>query len=150
MDLGATANHLLANYGYLAVFMLPLLESTGVPVPGETMLLTAAEYAATTGRLNIAAGYLGGRGRGDPQGQLRLPGRAPGRSPPGATLRPVHPCVTERHLRVGERFFERHTNKTVFLARFIAVLRTIGAFVAGASKMHYRTFLVWECRVRIT
>src|SRR2546428_2744700 len=44
---------LLATYGYLAVFVFVGVESIGVPVPGETMLVTAAIYAGTTGRLSI-------------------------------------------------------------------------------------------------
>jgi membrane protein DedA with SNARE-associated domain len=149
LDVGATANHLLANYGYLAVFVLPLLESTGLPVPGETMLLTAAVYAATTGRLNIAlviSAAAAGAILGDNFGYLI--GHQGGRPLVARYGRYIR--VTERHLRIGERFFKRHGDKTVFLARFIAVLRTIGAFVAGASKMHYRTFLVWNAASGIT
>src|SRR2546427_246221 len=44
---------LLATYGYLAVFVFVGVESIGIPVPGETMLVTAAIYAGTTGRLSI-------------------------------------------------------------------------------------------------
>src|SRR2546427_3939447 len=44
---------LLATYGYLAVFIFVGIESVGIPVPGETMLVTAAIYAGTTGRLSI-------------------------------------------------------------------------------------------------
>jgi membrane protein DedA with SNARE-associated domain len=149
LDFGGIANHLLANYGYLAVLVLPLLESTGIPVPGETMLLTASVYAATTGRLNIAlviAAAAAGAILGDNFGYLV--GRKGGRPLVARYGRYIR--VTERHLRIGERFFRRHGDKTVFLARFIAVLRTIGAFVAGASKMHYRTFLVWNASGGIT
>jgi membrane protein DedA with SNARE-associated domain len=149
LDFGGIANHLLANYGYLAVFMVPLLESTGIPVPGETMLLTASVYAATTGRLNIAlviAAAAAGAILGDNFGYLV--GRKGGRPLVARYGRYIR--VTERHLSIGERFFRRHGDKTVFVARFIAVLRTIGAFVAGASKMHYRTFLVWNASGGIT
>jgi membrane protein DedA with SNARE-associated domain len=143
LDFGAMADHLLANYGYLAVFVLPLVESTGIPVPGETMLLTASVYAATTGRLSIAlviAAAAAGAIVGDNFGYLV--GREGGRRLVQRYGRYIR--VTEGHLRTGERFFKRHGDKTVFLARFIAVLRTIGAFVAGASRMHYPTFLVWN------
>ena len=47
-----TLEPLLANYGYLAVFGLVLLEDFGVPVPGETVLILAAVYAGS-GRLNV-------------------------------------------------------------------------------------------------
>src|SRR6195256_21967 len=45
---------LLATYGYLAVFVFVGVESIGIPVPGETMLLAAAIYAGTTHNLDIA------------------------------------------------------------------------------------------------
>src|SRR5918912_1257981 len=44
----------LAAYGYLAIFAFVGIESLGVPFPGETMLVTAAIYAGTTGELSIA------------------------------------------------------------------------------------------------
>src|SRR6267378_7868515 len=46
-------NGLLSHYGYLAVIVLIALESMGIPLPGETMLITAAIYAGSTHRLNI-------------------------------------------------------------------------------------------------
>src|SRR5436853_6787714 len=45
--------HLLATYGYWAVFVFIAIESTGIPFPGETMLLIAAIYAGTTHQLSI-------------------------------------------------------------------------------------------------
>src|SRR5256885_5310103 len=51
--LARTLDSLLATYGYLAVFVFVGVESIGIPVPGETMLVTAAIYAGTTGRLSI-------------------------------------------------------------------------------------------------
>src|ERR671927_1221360 len=74
----------LATYGYLAVFAFVGIESLGVPFPGETMLVTAAIYAGTTGNLSIAlviaaavaGGTLGGNmGFGiGPWGGQRPPG----------------------------------------------------------------------------
>src|SRR3989440_12247696 len=51
--LARNLDSLLATYGYLAVFVFVGVESIGIPVPGETMLVTAAIYAGTTGRLSI-------------------------------------------------------------------------------------------------
>jgi membrane protein DedA with SNARE-associated domain len=143
MNLGETAGQLLQDYGYLAVFLLPMLESTGVPVPGETMLLTAAVYAATTGRLNIAlviAAAAAGAIIGDNFGYVI--GRKGGRALALRYGRFVR--VGGRQLDLAERFFARHGDKTVFLARFVAILRTIGAFVAGVSRMRYRNFLIYN------
>ena len=140
---------MLQHYGYLAVFLLPMLESAGLPVPGETMLLTAAVYSATTGRLSILgviAAAAAGAIVGDNLGYLV--GRRGGR---GLALRFGRFIrVGERQLDLGERFFSRHGDKTVFFARFITILRTIGAFVAGVSRMRYRNFLAFNAAGGVT
>jgi membrane protein DedA with SNARE-associated domain len=46
--------HLLSTYGYWAVLVFVAIESTGIPFPGETMLLVAAIYAGRTHQLSIA------------------------------------------------------------------------------------------------
>ena len=53
--LGGQLHTWIDRYGYEAVFALVGLESIGVPLPGETALITAALYAATTHGLEIAA-----------------------------------------------------------------------------------------------
>ena len=50
----STLTHLLATYGYLVVLLFVAIESTGIPFPGETMLLVAAIAAGTTHQLSIA------------------------------------------------------------------------------------------------
>ena len=50
----STLTQLLATYGYLAVLLFVGIESTGIPFPGETMLLVAAIAAGTTHQLSIA------------------------------------------------------------------------------------------------
>jgi len=143
MNLTAEIGHLLQTYGYGAVLMMPMLESAGIPVPGETMLLTASVYAATTGRLNIVgviAAAAAGAIIGDSLGYLVA--RKAGRALVLRYGRWVR--LDERKLNLGERFFARHGSKTVFIARFIAVLRTVGALLAGLSRMPYRRFLVYN------
>jgi membrane protein DedA with SNARE-associated domain len=49
----STLTHLLATYGYLAVLLFVAIESTGIPFPGETMLLVAAIAAGTSHQLSI-------------------------------------------------------------------------------------------------
>ena len=48
-----TLTHLLASYGYLAVLLFVAIESTGIPFPGETILMLAAIAAGTTHQLSI-------------------------------------------------------------------------------------------------
>jgi membrane protein DedA with SNARE-associated domain len=50
----STLTQLLATYGYLAVLLFVAIESTGIPFPGETMLLVAAIAAGTSHQLSIA------------------------------------------------------------------------------------------------
>ena len=51
--LGFDPTHLVATYGYPAIALVIALESMGAPVPGETVLITAAIYAGATHQLNI-------------------------------------------------------------------------------------------------
>src|SRR2546430_12554719 len=76
------------------------------------------------------------------------------RRPPRSTLFPYttlfrsrygrYVCLKPQHLRRAEQFFEKHGNKTVFFGRFIAVLRTWAAFLAGVNNMRWLTFLFYN------
>jgi len=109
--------HLLETYGYVAVLVLVGLESLGVPLPGETALLTASAYAAA-GHLSIAgviAAAAVGAVLGDAgaywigrTGGLALVRRY------GRLLR-----VDDAKLERAQKFFQRHGGKTVFLGRFV-------------------------------
>jgi membrane protein DedA with SNARE-associated domain len=134
---------LLATYGYLAVFVFVGVESLGIPVPGETMLVTAAIYAGTTGRLSIfwvivasSAGAIVGDNIGyviGRTGGYRLLKRY------GRYIR-----LDENRLRLGQYLFRRHGPKVVFFGRFVSVLRIFAAFLAGVNRMHWRLFLIFN------
>lgn len=134
--------HLLDTWGYLAVFVFVAIESSGIPFPGETMLITAAIYAGS-GHLHIQVviaaaalgaivgdnlGYWAGREGGRPL-LLRY----------GKYLR-----LDEAKLKRAEDFFARHGDKTVFLGRFVAVLRAWAAFLAGVNRMPWPKFLLFN------
>jgi membrane protein DedA with SNARE-associated domain/membrane-associated phospholipid phosphatase len=133
---------LIAKYGYVVLFLLVGLESLGLPLPGETALITAAAFAAL-GHLSISAvvatavaaaiigdngGYWLGREGGT--ALVRRYGRV------------IH--LDESHLARAHSFFERHGPKTVFIGRFIALLRTWAAVLAGAGRMPYGTFMLYN------
>ena len=144
-------HHAIAQYGYFAVFAIVALESAGVPLPGETTLLTAAIFAGqgtldirgVIGAAALAAilgdnlGYWVGREFGFPlfyrYGHL-LP-------------------VDEGKLKVAQYLFLRHGGKIVFFGRFVAILRTFAAFLAGVNRLEYMRFLtfnalggvIWAC-----
>jgi membrane protein DedA with SNARE-associated domain len=133
-------NHLVATYGYWALALLVAAESLGVPLPGETALILAGTFAGTTHRLNpwaifavaAAAAIVGdniGYWIGD-KGGYRLARRY------GPKVR-----LDERKLKIARYLFDRHGVEVVFFGRFVSVLRTYAAFLAGASKMRWRRFL---------
>jgi len=134
---------LLATYGYVAVFFFIAIESTGIPFPGETMLITAAIYAGHTHRLNIilvisfaAAGAIIGDNLGYAVGHwggYRLLRRY------GRFIR-----LHEKRLKLGQYLFLQHGGKVVFFGRFISILRTYAAFLAGTNRMPWWRFFVFN------
>ncbi len=135
--------HLLATYGYLAVLLFVAIESTGIPFPGETMLLVAAIYAGTSHRLSIAlvivaaaSGAILGDNLGfwiGREGGYRLLRRY------GRYIR-----LDERKLKLGLYLFRKHGAKIVFFGRFVAVLRAWAAFLAGTNRMKWPPFLLFN------
>ena len=128
--------------GYVLLAALIGGESAGLPLPGETALITGG-ILASQGRLTLPiviataalaaivgdnVGYYLGR-----HGARRLLVRE-GR-------------LQERRLellRRGEELFQRHGGKTVFLGRWLPVLRITAAWLAGAHHMPWPRFLVWN------
>jgi membrane protein DedA with SNARE-associated domain len=136
-----------SSLGYLLPAIIGL-ESMGVPSPGETALVLAA-VLASQGKLQIwlvivigvasaivgdNVGYLLGRRLG--RGVLTAHG--PFRKRRAATI------------AYGDRFFERHGPKAVFIARWVAFIRFAAAWLAGINRMPFRTFFVWNAVGGIT
>jgi membrane protein DedA with SNARE-associated domain len=135
--------HFLSTYGYWAVLLFIAIESTGIPFPGETMLLIAATYAGATHRLSIplvivaaASGAILGDNIGfwvGREGGFRLLRRY------GRYIR-----LDERKLKLGLYLFRKHGGKVVFFGRFVAVLRAWAAFLAGTNRMRWPPFLLFN------
>ncbi len=137
-----TVSGLVASYGYAVLFLLVGLESLGIPLPGETALVTAAALAAL-GHLSISAVIATAVGAaiiGDNGGYWI--GREGGIALVRRYGRVLH--LNESHLARAHSFFERHGPKTVFIGRFIALLRTWAAVLAGAAHMPYGTFMLYN------
>jgi membrane protein DedA with SNARE-associated domain len=132
----------LDQYGYLAVSLGILLESFGVPLPGETMLIASAAVAAKGGlelvpllacawaaavlgdNIGFAIGHFGGR---------RLVVRYAARI-----------GITDARLDKVEQFFERFGGEVVLIARFFAIARQLNGIVAGTVGMNWWRFLVYN------
>jgi undecaprenyl-diphosphatase len=138
---------LFSRYGYFVIFVPVLLETAGVPLPGETTLLLSG-VAASTGRIDpwiaIAVGSAAAI-LGDNIGYAI--GRFGGRR---LVMRLAHMGRIESSLAWGEQFFARHGGKTVFFARWIFGLRIFGAWIAGMVHMPWRVFFFWNAAGGIT
>ncbi len=135
---------LLLDYGLVLLFVFVAVESAGVPIPGETVLITAAvlanpqhhqyslvsvivvaSLAAIIGdNIGYALGRYGGRALINRWGVTRR--------------------YAEKALPPSERFFEKHGAKAVFFGRFVAVLRVTAAWLAGLSHMKWWKFFLWN------
>ena len=133
-----TIMNFLADYGVVVVFVGILVESSGLPVPGES-LLVAAGVLASQGRLNILAVFLAawaGGTLGDNVGYVL--GRRYGRPfvyRYGAKIGLTRPRIE----RIEQRFLQRGP-PIVLIARFILVLRQLCGFVAGTAHMPWWRF----------
>jgi membrane protein DedA with SNARE-associated domain len=134
---------LLVSYGYTGVFTMVALESFALPIPGETVLVTAAIYAGRTHRLSVAElvlssilgviaggvlGFMFGR-----YGGYRL-------------LRRYHGYLhlDEPKLRLGQYLFQRYGAAVVFFGRFVALLRALAALLAGLNRMETARFMLFH------
>jgi len=137
-----TIGEFLLSYGYPLIFLAPLLEYAGLPLPGDATLFWASFFArlghfklewviglAMAGAiLGDNAGYWIGRIGGRP-----LLDRWAGRF-----------SWLGRSLSFSESYFLRHGGKTVVIGRFIPALRVCGALVSGVSLMPWRRFLLFN------
>jgi membrane protein DedA with SNARE-associated domain len=133
--------------GYLLPAVIGL-ESMGIPSPGETALVLAG-VLASQGKLRIelvipiaCASAIAGDNVG------YLIGRTLGRD-----VLEAHGPLHERRKRLlaaGDRFFDKHGNKAVFLGRWVALVRISAAWMAGISEMPFRHFFLWNALGGIT
>lgn len=139
----AELRHLLSVYGYWAVTAFVGIESIGIPLPGETMLIVASLYAGATHDLSIElviAAAIAGAVLGDNIGfaigyfggyrLLLRYGRYIG--------------LHERRVKLARYIFLKHGSKVVFFGRFVSVLRTYAAFLAGTARMPWWKFLIFN------
>lgn len=132
----------LTHYGYPVLFLVILIESFGIPAPGQTLLIAAAVLAAQ-GKLSIAVvllvaflaavigdslGYWIGYGGGHTL--IRRFGK--------------YVRIGEPQMRRMETTFTRYGGWFVTFARFFEVLRQVNGLVAGIAGMRFRRFLLFN------
>jgi membrane protein DedA with SNARE-associated domain len=132
---------LIHQYGAWIVFALVFLESIGLPLPGEAILVSAAIFAGTTQDISIALvllsavlgaifGSIIGFWIGDRFGYPLL-------------LRyGSYIGLTETRIKIAQYLFRRQGMLVVLVARFVAVLRSVVGFIAGANRMPFTKFMI--------
>ncbi len=141
--------------GYPSAGLGILIESAGVPFPGEALLLAAAAWAAARHHslvLVILFGFIGATAGADIGYALGHHGGRPFVERFGARFR-----IRPEQLARAELFFARHGDKAVLAARFVLGLRTWGSMLAGMARMPFWRFqlfsaiggLVWATIVGI-
>ena len=137
--------HLLATFGTLGLFLIVFAESgllIGFFLPGDSLLFTAG-LLSSQGKLAplpvLLAGCFAAAVVGDQVGYAF--GRRVG---PSLFKREDSRIFKQEYIEKSQEFFAEHGSKTILLARFVPVVRTFAPIVAGAGKMHYRTFLLYN------
>jgi membrane protein DedA with SNARE-associated domain len=134
-------HHLVADYGYAGIALVIGLESMGVPLPGETALIFAAVYAGSTHQLDIfgvIVAAVSGAVVGDNIGYLL--GRLYGM--PLLLRHGPRLGVNASRIKLGRYMFAHYGVPVVFFGRFVALLRTLAALLAGVNRMHWVPFVL--------
>jgi membrane protein DedA with SNARE-associated domain len=141
-DFAHHLTRLLQSYTYPVLLLLVLLESLGVPLPGEIALVTAAAYASS-GHISItiviALAALGASVGGVLGYWIGIKGGLPLVTRYGGYV-----GVKKSHVDRAHAFFERNGSKTILFGRFVAILRTWAAIVAGAAAMSFTKFVTYN------
>jgi membrane protein DedA with SNARE-associated domain len=134
---------ILASWSYWAIFIVVALESAGLPLPGETLLIGAAVYARLTGDMTIggvvtaaAIGAIAGDNLGYWLGRrygVALVERY------GARI-----GIGPAKFRLSQYLFHKWGGLVIFFGRFITILRILAALLAGANRTPVRQFMIYN------
>ncbi len=135
------------NWTYLILFLIIFIE-TGVVVmpflPGDSLLFAAGMLAAQPNELNIwllilllliaaitgdSMNYTIGKHFGMRITKVKLFGKQ---------------MVKDEHIERTHSFYEKYGSKTIVIARFVPIVRTLAPFVGGVGRMNYGTFLTYN------
>ena len=142
-DFTHTFVRLLHTYTYPGVLALVMLESLGIPLPGEIALVTAAAYSGVAHNVSIAGVILmaaiGATVGGILGYWIGIKGGLPLLARYGGYI-----GVRRSHIAKAHSFFENNGAKTILFGRFVAVLRTWAAVIAGAACMSFKQFVAYN------
>jgi membrane protein DedA with SNARE-associated domain len=141
-DFAHHLTRLLHLYTYPVLLGLVLLESLGIPLPGEIALVTAAAFAShgTVSIYVVIALAAAGAIVGGVLGYLiGIKGGLPLIAHYGGYV-----GVRKSHIDKAHAFFERNGSETILFGRFIAILRTWAAIIAGAAGMSFTKFVTYN------
>ena len=133
-------SELIHQYGPLIVFALVCLESIGLPVPGETVLVSAAIYAGTTHDLNVGIIVAATLGAALGSAIAFWVGQSYGY--PLLLRYGPYVGLTEARIKIAQYVLRRRGVLVVLAARFVAVLRSMVGLVAGATRMPVASFML--------
>jgi len=137
--------YIIQTFGLLGVVGAIFAESgllVGIFLPGDSLLFAAGLFASTQKGFSIEALVLLGfiaAVLGDNVGYSI--GRRAG---PALFKRDDSRIFKRRHLVHAKSFYDKHGKKTIVLARFVPIVRTLAPMIAGATEMHYPTFLIFN------
>jgi len=138
---------ILTQYGTLtyAILFLIIFCETGLVImpilPGDSLLFAVGALAASTGQLNamlLVVLLIGAALAGDNLNYLV--GKYFGKE---IKAREKIGFFKREYIDSTEGYYEKHGGKTVIIARFIPIIRTMAPFVAGAGNMHYPRYLLF-------
>lgn len=138
--------HKFGNLSYFVLFAIVFVE-TGVVIfpflPGDSLLFASGTLAAAMGAFNmwiLIPVFLAAAILGDTM-NYHIGHKVGTSIPPKSFLGRI---VKKERMEAAEKFFNKHGGKTIVIARFMPFIRTFIPFVAGASKMKYGYFIMYN------
>jgi membrane protein DedA with SNARE-associated domain len=138
--LTSALSNLVATYGLIAVFVLMVFESCGVPFPSEVVMPTGGLLAAT-GHLNLVAAIFAGAAA-NLVGSLIAYGLAARFGEPLLLGPGRYIGIRRHHLEIADGWFQRWGLWAVFFGRVLPVVRTYISFPAGLARVDLLRFSV--------
>ena len=146
--LSLSPTSLIDTFGLIGILALVFAKSgllIGFFLPGDSLLFTTG-LLSRRGRIYAACrSGCSACWSGSPPSWVTSSGtRSAGGSVRRCSGVPTRGCSNRRTLARAGAFFAKYGARSIVLARFVPIVRTFTPIVAGASRMHYRTFLIFN------